>query len=34
MEEEDDILDRYLITYSENIIGVFYLSRITQCYSL
>lgn len=34
MEEEDDILDRSLTTYSKNTIGVFNLCRIAQCYSL
>jgi hypothetical protein len=34
MEEDDDILDHSLTTYSENTIGVFNLCCITQCYSL
>jgi hypothetical protein len=34
MEEEDDILDYSLTTYSENTIGVFNLCHIAQCYSL
>jgi hypothetical protein len=34
MEEEDDILDHSLTTYSDNTIGVFNLCHIAQCYSL